>query len=78
MASIKNSFFRSITISGSYNRELTNTELAKLTDTSTTVSGVLLNTSDYLCLEVDFGQRLKVDGIFLYANYLDKLDFIKN
>ncbi len=68
---IKNSILRSIT-TDSYNKELSSTELYNLMDDNITTTGVTLTDVDNLCLEVDLGQRLKIDGIFLYADDLTK------
>ncbi len=70
---IKNSLFSSNTSSGTGNRALTQTELYTLTDGVTTSSGVDISSGDMLYLDIDLHQRIKVNGIFLYANDLTKL-----
>jgi hypothetical protein len=64
---LRNSFVTTV-ISGSYNKQLSCKELSRLMDYNTTTSGVLLSSSDNLCIQVDLGNRLTVDGIYLYTD----------
>lgn len=73
---INNSIFRSTTSSGTGNKDLSQLELSYLIDGVTTSSGVLLGSTDVLYLDVDFHQRINVNGIFLYADDLTKLSNI--
>lgn len=73
---IKNSIFRSTTSSGTGTKTLSQTELFSLVDGITTASEVVLSTEDTLYLDVDFHQRINVNGIFIYADDLTKLSHI--
>lgn len=73
---IKNSFFTSTTSSGTGNKHLTNLELQGLIDGTITSASVSLTSLDTLYLDVDLNQRVKIDGIFLYASDLTKLSNI--
>jgi len=74
---IRNSVFKSLTISGTGNISLTASELAKLYDNNLTSSGVSVVSSGVLYLEADLAKRIKVDGIRLYADDLSKKSNIK-
>jgi hypothetical protein len=69
---IRNAYFRSLTVSGTGNVDLSWTQLESLMDQNLTSSGVTLTISDILYLETDLSQRIKVDGIRLYASDLSK------
>ena len=69
---VRNAYFASLTTSGTGNVELSWTQLESLMDGNTTSSGVSLTSSGILFLETDLSQRIKVDGIRLYANDLTK------
>ena len=69
---IRNSYFDSLTTSGTGNVDLTWAQLESLMDQNLTSSGVTLTTSGILYLETDLSQRIKVDGIRLYADDLSK------
>jgi len=69
---IRNSYFRSLTTSGTGNVSLTWPQLESLMDQNTISSGVTLTTSGILYLETDLSQRIKVDGVRLYASDLSK------
>lgn len=66
---IRNSYFRS---GSAGNVDLSWAELESLMDQNLTSSGVTLTTSGILYLETDLSQRIKVDGIRLYASDLSK------
>ena len=69
---IRNAYFDSLTTSGTGNVDLNWTQLESLMDQNLTSSGVTLTTSGILYLETDLSQRIKVDGIRLYASDLSK------
>ena len=69
---IKNGIFTSTTASGTGNKSLTSIELVSLNDDNISTLGVSLTPSDVLYLDVDLGQRIKVDSIQLYASDLTK------
>jgi hypothetical protein len=69
---IRNAYFRSLTTGGTGNVDLIWTQLESLMDQNFTSSGVTLTTSGILYLETDLSQRIKVDGIRLYASDLSK------
>ena len=74
---IRNSYFDSLTSSGTGDVDLTWNQLESLMDGNLTSSGVTLTAPDTLYLEVDLSQRIKVDGIRLYASDLTKSANIK-
>jgi hypothetical protein len=65
---IRNGNLYSITSIGTGNKELTWTDLIKLQNNNTTSSGVSMSASDIMYLEADLGERIKVDGIYLYMD----------
>lgn len=69
---IRNGYFRSLTSSGTGNVSLNWTQLESLMDGNLTSSGVALTSSGVLYLEADLSQRIKIDGIRLYASDLTK------
>ena len=69
---IRNGSFQSVTASGTGNTTLTWSQLESLIDGTTTSGGVSLTTSGILYLDADLSQRIKVDGIRLYASDLTK------
>jgi len=74
---IRNGVLKSLTSPGTGNVSLTWVELDALTDNDLTSSGVTLTSSGVLYLEADLSQRIKVDGIRLYADDLTKSSNIK-
>ena len=73
---IINGSLEALTTSGTGNTSLTWLQLESLMDGNTTSSGVTLTTSGILYLEADLSNRIKVDGIRLYASDLTKLSNI--
>ena len=69
---IRNGSLQSLTTSGTGNVGLTWSELELLQDGNLTSSGVTLTSSGILVLEADLSQRIKVDGIRLYADDTSK------
>jgi len=67
---IHNSYLYTVS-SGVGNVALSSYELNLLKDNITTYSGVILQNSDILCLEVDLGYKIKLDSLQLYANNLN-------
>ena len=74
---LRNSAIQTQTSSGTGNVSLTYSDVLKLYDNNLTSSGVSLTSSGVLYLDVDLGNRIKVDGIRLYADDLSKKDNIK-
>lgn len=74
---VRNGYFDSLTVSGTGNVDLSWAQLETLMDGNLTSSGVTLTVPNVLYLEVDLSQRIKVDGIRLYANDLSKSANIK-
>lgn len=74
---VRNGYFDSLTTSGTGNVDLNWSQLETLMDGNLTSSGVTLTSSGVLYLEVDLSQRIKVDGIRLYADDLSKISNIK-
>jgi len=70
---IRNGSLEALTASGTGNVSLSWSQLESLIDGNTTNSGVVLTASDVLYLEADLSNRIKVDGIYLYASDLTKL-----
>ena len=64
---IRNSIFTSPTDSGTGNKSLTYNELKSLYDVNTTSSGVSLTSSDVLYLDIDLGDRIKLDSVVIWA-----------
>ena len=73
---VRNGSLQALTVSGTGNKPLSWVELESLMDGNTTSSGVTLVNSDILYLEVDLSNRIKVDGIRLYASDITKLSNI--
>ena len=67
-----NGYFDSLTTSGTGDIDLSWAQLESLTDGNLTSSGVTLTVSGSLWLQVDLSERIKVDGIRLYASDLTK------
>jgi len=67
---IRNGSLQALTTAGTGNKSLTWVQLESLMDGNTTSSGVVLTASDHLYLEADLSNRIKVDGIYLYASDL--------
>ena len=74
---IRNGNFQSVTTSGTGNVSLSWTQLESLMDGTTTSGGVSLTTSGVLYMDADLSQRIKIDGIRLYASDLTKSANIK-
>ena len=74
---IRNGSLQSVTTSGTGNVALTWSQLESLIDGTTASGGVSLTTSGILYLDADLSQRIKVDGIRLYASDLTKSANIK-
>ncbi len=74
---IINGSLQALTTSGTGNTSLVWTQLESLQDGVTASGGVSLTTSGVLYLEADLTQRIKVDGIRLYASDLSKSANIK-
>jgi len=73
---VRNGSLQALTISGTGNVSLSWSQLESLMDGTTTSGGVSLTSGDILYLEVDLSNRIKVDGIRLYASDLTKLSNI--
>jgi len=69
---IRNGSLQALTTAGTGDKSLTWLQLESLMDGNTTSSGVTLTALDYLYLEADLSNRIKVDGIYLYASDLTK------
>ena len=74
---VRNSSFISNTSSGTGDVSLTWAQLESLIDGVTTSGGVTVSGSDILCLDVDLSQRIKVDGVHLYASDMGKSSNVK-
>jgi len=74
---IRNGSLQALTTSGTGNKSLTWLELDKITDGNLTTSGVVIGAADNLHLEANLSNRIKVDGIRLYADDLTKSANIK-
>ena len=73
----RNGYLKSLTSSGTGNVALSWLQLEKLIDGNTTSSGVSITASGVLFLELDLSNRVKIDGIKLYANDLTKVNNVK-
>jgi len=73
---IRNGSLEALTVSGTGNKNLTWSQLETLIDGNTTSSGITLIGSDVLYLESDLSNRIKIDGIRLYASDLTKINAI--
>ena len=69
---IRNSYFDSLSVSGTGSIDLNWTQLESLMDGVTISGGVNLTPGDVLWLSVDMSQRIKLDSIRLYTNDLSK------
>ena len=65
---IKSSFIKSLTVSGTGNRELTVLERRSLYDDNTTSSGISLLGTDLLYLDIDLLNRVSIDELKLYID----------
>lgn len=66
----------SLTISGTGNLNLTFSDIEKLIDGNTTSSGVIISSADVLFLEIDFGNRLKLETLQFYVGGISFSSFI--
>jgi len=69
---VRNGSLQALTSSGTGDISLTYSELEALQNQNFTSSGVEITNSGILYLEVDLSQRIKIDGIQLYADDLSK------
>lgn len=63
---IRNGLINTLTVSGTGNKSLSNTELNKLYDNNTTSSGVVLTTTDEVFIDIDLSNRIRVNEFSLY------------
>lgn len=73
---IRNGSLEALTTSGTGNKALTWSQLESLIDGTTISGGVTVASGDALWLEADLSNRIKVDGIYLYASDPTKLSNI--
>lgn len=70
---------QSNTTSGTGNKELLNSEIRALYDGNTTSSGITLNETDVLYLDIDLGFRVRIDGVNLFMDTSnDRADALVN
>lgn len=65
---IRNSVFTEVTDAGTGNRELSYDELLCLYDNNTTTSGVVLESTDVLFIDIDLCDRIRIDSLIVYIN----------
>jgi len=69
---IRNGSLKALTSSGTGDISLTFSQLETLQDQNLTSSGISITNSGTLYLEADLSQRIKIDGVRLYASDLTK------
>jgi hypothetical protein len=74
---VRNGSLQALTSSGTGDISLSWAQLETLMNQNTTSSGVIITNSGILYLEADLSQRIKIDGIYLYASDLSKSANIK-